>query len=160
MTDVAKQQTIIKMRQENIGRLFQRAARAYSERALTKLAARGHSGLTLFHTMLIANLDVSGTQLSVLAERAGVTKQAMGQAANELEARDYITRIPDPQDKRAVLIQFTALGERFLEAAYEVKLEIEAEYAEVLGEQNLKVLFGLLTMLVDGEVRKEDTLSM
>lgn len=140
---------LMKMRQENIGRLFQRAARAYSDLALAKLTQRGHQGLTLFHTTLIAHLDLDGTQISALAERAGVTKQAMGQAANELEARQYIARIPDPKDKRAVLIQFTDLGFKFLEDAYQVKLEIEAVYLDLLGEEDFKTLQRLLARIVE-----------
>src|SRR5690349_19404406 len=115
-------EALLAMRQENIGRLFQRAARAYSEEALRRIEAYGHQGLTLFHTALISNLDVEGTQISTVAERAGVTKQAMGQVAKELEARGYIRRVTDPNDKRGVLLHFTERGQKFLRDAYQVKV--------------------------------------
>jgi DNA-binding MarR family transcriptional regulator len=140
-----------KMRQENIGRLLQRAARDYSELALAKLEKRGHGGLTLFHTTLISYLDMEGTQISVLAERAGVSKQAMGQVAKELEERQYLMRVADPHDKRAVLLQFTPLGTQFLQDAYQVKLEIEAEYTQILGEENFALLRQLLANLLERE---------
>src|SRR5689334_24302588 len=101
--DQADLEKLAAMRHENIGRLFQRAARAYSELALIKLQARGYAGLTLFHTALIANLDLEGTRITTLAERAGVTKQAMGQLVGELEERGFVKRLPVPDDKRASL---------------------------------------------------------
>ncbi len=140
---------LLALRQQNIGRLFQRAARAYSELAFDKLHARGHDGLSVYHTALISNLDVDGTRIGTLAERAGITKQAMGQLVKDLEARGYIRREPDPEDKRASIIQFTDLGWTFLQDAYEVKLEIEAEYAAILGDAGMTTLRGLLDDLLD-----------
>jgi DNA-binding MarR family transcriptional regulator len=137
------------LRQQNIGRLFQRAARAYSELALQKLRERGYDGLTLFHTALISNLDLQGTGITTLADRAGVTKQAMGQLVAELEERGFVKRLPNPDDKRAALIQFTEAGWQFLQDAYHVKNEIEAEYTGVLGEAGMEQLRSLLEVLLD-----------
>ena len=147
--DDAKRDELFALRQQNIGRLFQRAARAYSEIALVKLHKHGHEGLTLFHTALISNLDVEGTRITTLADRAGVTKQAMGQLVSELEARGYIQREPDPEDKRASRIKFTKLGWQFLEDAFEVKQEIEADYAITIGEEGMRQLHSLLNRLLD-----------
>jgi DNA-binding MarR family transcriptional regulator len=145
------QEEIVKMRQEHIGRLLQRASRQYSDQALARLQHYGHGGLSLFHTTLISHLDIEGTQISTLAERAGMSKQAMGQIAKELEERGYILRLPDPIDKRAVLLKFTDTGFRFLQDAYQVKVEIEAEYSQILGEENMKLLKNLLENLLEAE---------
>lgn len=147
--DSVDQPELEALRQQNIGRLFQRAARGYSELALEKLRALGrYDGLTLFHTALISNLDVEGTRISLLAERAGVSKQAMGQVVDELEKDGLILRMPDPSDKRATLIKFTEKGWQFLQDAYHVKLEIEASYAAILGEEQFATLKSLLETLV------------
>jgi len=148
MENVDKE-AITALRQGNIGRLFQRAARAYSDLALIKLRAYGHEGLTLFHTALISNLDLEGTRITTLAERAGVSKQAMGQLVADLEQRGYIERTSDPSDGRASLVKFTEQGWELLQDAYRVKQAIEAEYAEVLGEDNMNALWELLKKLRD-----------
>lgn len=132
-----------------LGRLFQRAARTYSDRILAQLAAQGYVGLTLFHTALIANLDPHGTRITVLAERAGMTKQAMGQLAAELEQRHYVERIRDPQDQRAFLIQFTAAGTQLLRDSYAAKHVVEAEYVRLLGGDGMEQLHRLLHTLVE-----------
>jgi len=136
------------MREKNIGRLLQRAAGAYSERAVDLLHHHGYSDITLFHTILISNLDADGTRLTVLADRAGASKQAMGQIAGDLEEKGYITRRKDQKDSRAVLICFTEKGKDALRAAYNVKLMIESEYERVIGRQNMKKLQSLLENLV------------
>jgi DNA-binding MarR family transcriptional regulator len=144
-----EEQKLVALRQQNIGRLFQRAARAYSELALEKLHKAGHEGLTLFHTALISNLDVEGTHIKVLAQRAGMSKQAMGQIVADLEKRGYIKSTPDPNDKRASRVTFTERGWQFLQDAYRVKKAIEKDYTTRLGKAGMKQLWTLLETLLD-----------
>jgi DNA-binding MarR family transcriptional regulator len=147
MDDIDKSQ-LEALRQQNIGRYFQRAARAYSDLALEKLRGCGHEDLGLFHTALISNLDIDGTRISTLATRAGITKQAMGQLVSELEEKGFIQRQPDPTDKRASIIHFTERGWQFLQDAFRVKLEIESEYAALIGQAEFEQLRTLLEKLL------------
>ena len=141
-------ETIDTLRQQHIGRLLLNAQRNYSLQALTKLRQRGYEGLSLAHTNLIAQLDVDGTRMTTLAERVGVTKQAIGSVVSELEAKGFVRRKTDEQDRRAVTITFTEDGWTFLQDAHQVKREIEAEYAATLGEEGLQALRQLLSKLV------------
>ncbi|OUR61169.1 hypothetical protein A9Q74_10285 [Colwellia sp. 39_35_sub15_T18] len=139
---------LINMREKNIGRLFQRASRSYSERALALLHEKGFSDIALFHTVLIANLDADGDQITSIAEKAGITKQAMGQIVNDLENKGYVKKTKSLRDKRAYLIEFTEHGKDALRAAYEVKIIIEKEYMALLGIDNVKHLRALLETLI------------
>lgn len=125
------------------------AARAFNNHALQRLHTRGHQHLSMAHTGLLPYLDVEGTRATVLAERAGMTKQAVGQLIVDLERHGYVERQPDPHDRRATLIRFTRLGWQYLLDAQEVKGEIEAAYAAVLGNENLAMLRAALTALVE-----------
>lgn len=136
------------LRQQHIGRLLQRANRMFSEQATEMLHARGHTGLSLAHTTLLSYLDLDGTRITVLAERAGMTKQAMGQLVAELENQGYLVRAPDPTDRRAYLVRFTDAGWRFLLDAAEIKRTIQAEYAAILGEDRLAELRDSLQRLL------------
>ncbi|HLX38936.1 MAG TPA: MarR family transcriptional regulator [Ktedonobacteraceae bacterium] len=140
---------LAELRQEHIGRLLLRANRSFSERALRKLRERGHARLSLVHTTVLAQLDINGTQATVLAERVGITKQAVGQIVSDLEREGYIQRIPDPTDKRATTIIFTDAGWQFLVDAYHVKKEIEAEYVALLGEEHMQQLRSILQILLE-----------
>src|SRR3954451_9631392 len=86
------QDEIEELRAQHIGRLFLRAHRDFSLRAIEKLRARGHGGFSLAHTSLLAQLDTAGTRLTLLAERLGITKQAVGSLVADLEASGYIAR--------------------------------------------------------------------
>jgi DNA-binding MarR family transcriptional regulator len=138
------------LRQQHIGRLLLNAQRNYSLQALRKLRERGHDGLSLTHTNLLAHLDVAGTRITALAERVGVTKQAIGSLLGELEAKGYVRREVDPHDRRAAVITYTAAGRDFLQDAHEVKREIEAAYTAALGERGMHQLRQLLAQLVRG----------
>jgi DNA-binding MarR family transcriptional regulator len=122
-------------RERHIGRLLLRAHRSFSARAAEKLRDRGHDDVALAHIALLPHLDEGGTRATTLAERAGMTKQGMGQLVRDLEAHGYLERRPDPTDGRAALVCFTATGRRLLEDAVDVTRELDEEYAALLGEQ-------------------------
>jgi len=147
--DAIEKAEIVKQRQQHIGRLLQRAYRAFTEQGTALLQARGHQGLSLAHTTFLSYVDEDGTHITVLAERAGMTKQAMGQLVTELEQHGYVSRKPDPSDRRATLVRFTAAGWQFLRDAAEVKRAIESEYTAALGTDRFAELRQSLTMLLD-----------
>ena len=142
---------IEELRQEHIGRLLLRAHRAFSERALRKLRQRGHTRLSMIHTTLLPHLDINGTQATVLAERAGMTKQAAGRVIADLEREGYVQRFPDPTDRRASRIVFTDTGWQFLVDAYHVKKEIEMEYTALFGEERMQQFRCVLQELIDDD---------
>src|SRR3954451_2497458 len=90
-------------RSGHVGRLLLQAHRAFSAGAVEKLQGRGYTGLGLAHIALLPHLDEDGSRVTVLAERAGMTKQGMGQLVNDLERQGYLKREPDPADGRAQL---------------------------------------------------------
>lgn len=135
LSEIPDAATLERARQQHVGRLLHRAARAYNVLALERLQAQGHTTLSLAHTNLLPHLETEGTRIVTLAERAGMTKQAAGQLVAELEAQGYVERRPDPADGRATRVQFTPKGWHYLLDAQEVKRAIEDEYRATLGEE-------------------------
>ncbi len=147
------------LRQRHFGRLLLRTYRAFSSRALEKLRLRGYTGLALAHTMLLTNVDVEGTRLTVLAGRVGVSRQAIGNLVRNLEQQGYVARAVDPLDRRAFIVTLTETGWRLLEAVVDVKMEIETEYSAVLGAEQMRMLrTGLIGLLeqIEATVPKRD----
>jgi DNA-binding MarR family transcriptional regulator len=122
------------------GQLLIRTARLFNERAV----ARGRTlrGLDLrpAHTALFPHLSLEGTRMTALAEKVGVTKQAVGQIVAELEQAGVLCRVPDPSDGRAKLVRFTAEGYDALLAGFDVLHELEDELAAELGEALMRRL--------------------
>lgn len=134
---------------DNIGRLLSLAMRDFQTRCAEKLHARGYTQLSATHLTILAYIDPAGTRIVTLAERAGMTKQSMGDLVRELEAQGYVQRSPDPSDKRAFIITMTQNNGSFMSDAFAIMGEIQAEYAAALGGSGLDDLRGLLKLLLN-----------
>jgi DNA-binding MarR family transcriptional regulator len=90
-----------------------------------------------------------GTRLTELAERAQMTPQSMGELIDTLEARGYVERIPDPADRRAKLICYTARGWEAHERGAESVAAIQFSWAQRIGADKFDQLIVLLRELYD-----------
>jgi DNA-binding MarR family transcriptional regulator len=129
---------------ENIGRLLLRVQRDFDAELNVRLRERGYQDVRLAHSALFAHIDPEGTRSSELAERAGMTKQGMGQLVADLEKKGYIERVEDPADGRAKLVRLTKKGRRHVRDAREIIREIETAYARGLGDERLETLRAIL----------------
>ena len=88
-----------------------------------------------------------GSRLTELAERAGVTKQSMGEIIDVLEQRGYVERVPDPTDGRAILIRRTPRGWEVNRIAGQVVEQVQQEWAQALGQERFTSLLDTLRQL-------------
>ena len=123
-----------------------KVARLTNEHALAKLYARQPgAAIRAAHTALLPHIDLDGTRISVLADRVGITKQAVGQLVDELERIGMCERVADPSDGRAKLVRFTNKGRRGLLEGLELLRSVEAEFSEVIGPRRMQQLHRTLT---------------
>ena len=128
----------------HLGRLLGHAARRFDERvlalmahnievplALSNLAAR--SQVSAAHIHITRHLALEGSRLTDLAQRAGMSKQAMGDLVDQCEAWGLAVREPDPHDTRARLVRFTPTGLAWLQAFKEAVVQAEAEFRSEVG---------------------------
>jgi DNA-binding MarR family transcriptional regulator len=114
---------------------------AAARKVLARAAAAGYPDIREGHGCVFGFIDVeNGSRLTELAEAAGLTKQAVGEAVTELERRGYLTRAPDPSDRRAKLIKLTDRGVDAYWTARRLFAEVEREWAEELGEDLIATL--------------------
>ena len=132
-------------RQTHLGRLLGHAMRRFDERvlalmahdadvplALSNLAARAQ--ISAAHVHITRHLSRGGSRLTELAERAGMTKQAMGMLVDQCEAWGLVTRESDERDARARRIRFTPAGLAWLQAFHDAVSQAEAEFREEVGD--------------------------
>ena len=132
-------------RQTHLGRLLGHAMRRFDERvlalmahdidvplALSNLAARQQ--VSAAHIHITRHLSQNGSRLTELAERAGMTKQAMGTLVDQCEAWGLVVRAPDPLDARARRVMFTADGLAWLQAFRNAVAQAEAEFRQSVGD--------------------------
>lgn len=131
-----------------IAPLLMHAARAQLAQVMRRLAALGFDGLTPAFAGVIPLLDAKGSRATVLAQKAGVTKQAMSQLIRLLEQRDYVEQVTDPSDTRAKVIRLTARGVALRKACDEVRKDVQAQAAKTLGKADLSKLHRDLSRLI------------
>ena len=131
----------------NLAVLFREPVRAGTELLHERFAERGHPDIRPPHGNVMQFLDAGGTRVSVLAERAQMTKQSMAELVAHLERLGYVERVPDPSDGRAKLVRATARGRRLYVIARQVVAELEATWAERLGKAKMRQLRELLEEL-------------
>ena len=132
---------------ENLGVLLREPFRHGTEVLHRRFAERGHPEIRTPHGNVFPYLDDAGTRVSVLAERAQITKQSMAELVEHLEHHGYVERIPDPSDRRAKLVRSTPKGNELYAIAREVVAELEAEWTRKLGRQKMRQLRALLEEL-------------
>lgn len=130
-----------------IGRLLMQAARTYREAAMAQLRARGYVQLTMAHAGILPHIDVPGTRLTAIAERAAMTKQSVSQLVSELEKAGYVQRRRDENDGRAQQIAFTPLGMACREDLNTIKCEIEMALMDSIGAQETDTLCNVLARM-------------
>jgi len=130
------------------GTLLLHAFQGFERTLFERLASHGHSSVRRKHGAVLANLDPHGTRASVLARRAGMTQPAMGELIDELEAKGYVKRAPDPEDRRAKLVLPTARARARQDIVTNIVNDIESEYQALLGDATYARLRRALGQLV------------
>ena len=113
---------------------------ALNDLVVPRLAEHGHTEFRPAHSAVFQYLDDTGTTVSTLAERAQITKQAMGERVGHLESHGYVGRGPDPGDRRAKLVLPTDRGREVIGIAQAGAPEVERRALQLLGAERLRAL--------------------
>ena len=125
--------------------------------ALTScLAKRGFEDFTPAFATVMPLLDTTGMRSTALAQRTGVTKQAMSQLIRLLEERKYVEQAPDPTDTRAKVIRLTKRGVAIRKACAEVRADLNRVAMDVLGERGLVKFQADLRKLIASYAASQD----
>jgi DNA-binding MarR family transcriptional regulator len=104
----------------------------------------GYTDIRESHGCVFRHLPPDGLRLSDIAELARITKQSVGEHVAVLESLGYVERVPDDRDGRVKIIRPTKKGLASQKAARKAFLDIEAKWAEEIGEERIAALRGAL----------------
>jgi DNA-binding MarR family transcriptional regulator len=114
------------------------------ERAIGEVYARlvegGYAELRPGHGCVFRHINLNGMRLTELADRAELTKQALGEVVDDLEQLGYVERVPDSADRRAKIIRLTGRGVDAGRAALRIFDDIERRWAGLVGEERVAAL--------------------
>ena len=133
-----------------IGALLRVPAQAIHRRIIKELNAAGFEELRVPHLAALQFPSPDGVRPGVLAERAGMSKQAMNQLLRSLEALGYLVRSDAPDERRARIVRLTKRGRAAYAKMSEILREIEREWSAELGAKPFTELKALLLRVWEG----------
>ncbi len=127
-----------------IGAMLRVPAQAIHHRIIHELNAAGFDDLSLPHIAVLQYPGPDGVRPGKLAERAGMSKQAMNQLLRSLEAMGYLVRRNETDGGRSRIVRFTRRGNAAFTRIMEILSEVEHEWSTELGAREFGQLKKLL----------------
>ncbi len=127
----------------NLLRLFR------AELAERGASSKGVEGIRPAHLQVFGVIKAEGTRLTELASSADMSLSAMAELVDSLEQLGYVERRPDPRDGRAKLVCLTDRGWQAMREGRGLIMQIEADWAEALGEEHFATLCEEMQALID-----------
>ena len=137
-----------------IGALLRVPAQAIHRRIINELNAAGFEELRVPHMAVLQFPGPDGVRPGTLAERAGMSKQAMNQLLRSLEGLGYIVRSDSPDEGRARIIRFTERGHAAYSKVHDILRDIEREWTAELGPTDFAQLKQLLCRVWDSPLTR------
>jgi DNA-binding MarR family transcriptional regulator len=119
------------------------------DRLYAGVVATGCDDLSAAHVGLWRYPGLEGLRPSQLADRRGITKQSVNDLLGHLEQHGYLSRVPDPADRRARVIRLTSKGWRLQRTIYAEAGAAQRQIAEVLGPRRFAQLHRSLELLTE-----------
>lgn len=120
-------------RRRTLGALLRLSYESLQKEVYSALAERGFPEIRPAHSAVFRHIAPGGSRLTVLAERAGMTKQSMAYLVEGLQEAGLLHSLPDPTDGRARIVRLTRRGEAALDTLLALSAEAEARVAERIG---------------------------
>jgi DNA-binding MarR family transcriptional regulator len=131
--------------------LAEKSARALKLDMLRHAQSIGHTGMQASHNAVYATLPPEGARSADMAQRAGITRQSMGEVIREMVGLGILEMVPDPSDGRAKIVRFTAHGKKVASDGYDHIIELDRIFREKFGDEDVdttyRVLLGVMELL-------------
>jgi len=128
-----------------IGALLRVPAHAVQRRIIKELNKAGFEELRWPHMAVLQFPGPDGVRPGALADRAGISKQAMNQLLQSLETAGYIARSAARDDGRTRVVRLTRRGRAAYTRMADILVGIEREWSAELGPKSFSELKALLT---------------
>ncbi|MGN6868020.1 MAG: MarR family winged helix-turn-helix transcriptional regulator [Solirubrobacteraceae bacterium] len=132
------------------------AARVIADRLGEAVERAGVDDMRTPFGYVIRVLAERDRTLTELADLLGVSKQAAIKIVDEMETRGFLTRHPDPDDRRVKLLRLTEKGRKVRRTALAASHAIERELRRGLGDPDVDALRAALEALLARHAALED----
>lgn len=130
-----------------LGTLLTAAGQRLSARLDRSLAEAGFADLRSAHAVVFMSVAAEGSRVTELAERARMTKQAVGELIRYLVERGYLVTAADPGDGRAKRVQLTDRGWAAIDLGQQVIADFDQWLEDAVGARAVRQLREVLTAI-------------
>jgi len=130
-----------------LGALLRMPVDVMRERMIGALHAAGFTDLVPAHLVVLRYPGPHGRRPVEIAKGSGMSPQALNYLLGQLEIAGYLERRTDPGDPRSRRVHLTQRGEAAMETIRTAVVDVEREWAEALGHEDLETLRALLVRL-------------
>jgi DNA-binding MarR family transcriptional regulator len=114
--------------------LVHRANRVFQSEMHRSAVAGGFTEIRASHNAVFSVLGVEGARISDMALGAGITKQSMGEVVRDMVELGLVELNPDPADRRAKVVTYTAYGRKAAQGGTDHLAAMEKRFEELFGE--------------------------
>ncbi|WBQ03146.1 MarR family winged helix-turn-helix transcriptional regulator [Kribbella sp. CA-293567] len=124
-----------------------RANRALQADMVRSAHRHGFPEIKPAHNAVFATLGTAGGRAIDMAERAGITRQSMGEVIREMVGLGILEMRPDPADRRAKLVTYTEYGLQVAGSGKSRLAELEQRFDEEFGAAEYELARDVLQRL-------------
>jgi DNA-binding MarR family transcriptional regulator len=135
--------------QGHLGFKLWQAGRVFVDALTLALMNEDFDDLTPGLVNIMPMLDVTGTQISDLAARLKISKQAAAKLVQRLVDLGYVNLAERPDDRRARLINFSERGLALLEAGERQKIALEKKLLKDIPAEDQKRFLAVLKRIME-----------
>ena len=124
-------------------------APALNEAVVERLAGRGFEGVKVSHGYVVQRLLDAEPTISALATSLGITQQGASKQVLDLERLGYAERVSVAGDQRARSVRLTRRGRAMVDAAREIRDDLERRVVERTSGVRVRHAKEVLAALLD-----------
>lgn len=109
------------------------------------------AGQYMVMNLIIHHEPVSSAEL---ARRANMTAQSMGEFIKHLEAKEFVTRITDPNNRRVIQVSLTPAGRKLLVRCESKVDQAEREFFDILNGEEIAQMRFLLSRVRSAQLAR------
>ena len=130
--------------QDDVGLLALVVANGFSDAVLAQLAESGFGDARFAHGFIVQGLLAGDRSVTQLADRLGVTVQAVSKTVLEMQQLGYIEKVRDPSDGRASILALSERGRASVAESRRARYDVMRKLEKRLGKKQTRELAKLL----------------